>query len=283
MKFFKNKLAVTIVVLSVSFLVIIAYTYKNQNETILESGAGRAMNPIQKGAYTVTSKFKGAVEFFYNFSDVKKENQQLAEENKDLKNKLTEYNRMKEENNRFRDIVNFATQDKQFDYVGTNIIGHSGGGFFDGYIIDKGRKDGIQTGMVVEAANTCLVGRVTTVGDNWATVESLVNKNMAVAAKIESTQETTGVLQGFKDAKQNLVTKLYNIPIDSPIKQGDVILTSGVGDLPKDIRIGEVVSVEDDDVKVMKNAVVKPYVDFNKLEEIFVVVPKEKRNIKVEN
>ncbi len=48
---------------------------------------------------------------------------------------------------------------------------------------------------------------------------------------------------------------------------------------PQEIRIGEVVSVEVDSVGIMKKAIVKPYVDFNKLEGLFVVVPKEEINI----
>ena len=58
-------------------------------------------------------------------------------------------------------------------------------------------------------------------------------------------------------------------------------MTSGVGMLyPKEIRIGEVTKVEEDKVKVMKSAIVKPYVDFNKLEELFVIVPKDIRDTK---
>ena len=63
-------------------------------------------------------------------------------------------------------------------------------------------------------------------------------------------------------------------------KEGDIILTSGLGSMyPKGIRIGEVTSVEVDNVGIMKKAVVKPYVDFNKLQELFVIVPKEKVDI----
>ena len=77
--------------------------------------------------------------------------------------------------------------------------------------------------------------------------------------------------------KNKNLTELSNIPIESAIKEGDKILTSGLGEMyPKEIRIGEVISVEVDNVGIMKRAVVKPYVDFNKLEELFVVVPKEK-------
>ena len=82
------------------------------------------------------------------------------------------------------------------------------------------------------------------------------------------------------DNKNKNLTQLSNIPMDSAIKEGDIILTSGLGSMyPKGIRIGEVTSVEVDNVGIMKKAVVKPYVDFNKLQELFVIVPKEKVDI----
>ena len=97
----------------------------------------------------------------------------------------------------------------------------------------------------------------------------------------ESTKETTGVLKGLNDSKNKSLTKIYNLPIDSKVKEGDVILTSGLGMIyPKGVRVGKVISVETDNVKVMKNAVVEPYVDFNKLEELYVIVPKNKIDVK---
>ena len=112
-------------------------------------------------------------------------------------------------------------------------------------------------------------------------VETILNENMAVSVMVDSTRETTGILRGYKENKNEDLVKAYNLPIDSEIKEGDVILTSGLGMIyPKEIRIGEVISVETDNVMVMKNAVIKPYVDFNKLEELFVVVPKDKINVK---
>ena len=69
--------------------------------------------------------------------------------------------------------------------------------------------------------------------------------------------------------------------MDSQIKEGDTIVTSGLGQIyPKDIMVGKVTSVTEDKVKVMKSAVVEPAVDFNKLESLFIVVPKDTREIK---
>lgn len=279
MKPIKNKLAVTIVVLSVTFLAVIFISI-NKNSNSLSSGVGSVVTPLQKIIYTVNDKFKGALDFFANFSRVKKENEELKSKNAELENKLVEYNSMKDENQRMREILKFSEANKEYDYVGCNIIGYSGSNFTSGYIIDKGTSDGIEKEMVVITPEG-LVGKVTKAANNYSIVQSIINENIAVAVMDESTKETTGVLKGLNDSKNKSLTKIYNLPIDSKVKEGDVILTSGLGMIyPKGVRVGKVISVETDNVKVMKNAVVEPYVDFNKLEELYVIVPKNKIDVK---
>ena len=279
MKPIKNKLAVTIVVLSVTFLAVIFISI-NKNSNSLSSGVGSVVTPLQKIIYTVNDKFKGALDFFANFSRVKKENEELKSKNAELENKLVEYNSMKDENQRMREILKFSEANKEYDYVGCNIIGYSGSNFTSGYIIDKGTSDGIEKEMVVITPEG-LVGKVTKAANNYSIVQSIINENIAVAVMDESTKETTGVLKGLYDSKNKSFTKIYNLPIDSKVKEGDVILTSGLGMIyPKGVRVGKVISVETDNVKVMKNAVVEPYVDFNKLEELYVIVPKNKIDVK---
>ncbi|AYE34813.1 rod shape-determining protein MreC [Clostridium septicum] len=283
MKLFKNKLAVTIIVLSVAFLGIIMYTVNSQQKDIVSSGVGTVIGPLQKIVYKVNDKIKGSLSFVFNFSKVKEENEELTKKNIDLENKLLEYEKLKDENNRLRDILNFKNSKNNYDYLGCEIIGHSGGNITNGYIIDKGENNGLKKGMVV-ISDKGLVGQVTSTGSNWAIVESLVNENIAVSVMVNSTRETTGILKGYKDHSNQNLTQVTNLPMDSAIKEGDVIVTSGLGKVyPREIRIGEVVSVETDNVKVMKSAIVKPYVDFNKLEELFVIIPKETRDVKYDN
>lgn len=283
MKFFKNKLAVTIIVLSVAFLSVIVYTVSSQQKDIVSSGVGSVVSPLQKVVYKINDKIKGSLGFVFNFSKVKQENEDLANKNIELENKLLEYDKLKDENERLREVLNFKNSKNNYDYLGCEIIGYSGGNFTDGYIIDKGEDQGLKKGMVV-IANKGLVGQVTSTGSNWAIVESLINENIAVSVMVNSTRETTGILKGYRDHNNQNLTQVTNLPMDSAIKEGDVILTSGLGQIyPKEVRIGEVISVETDNVKVMKSAIVKPYVDFNKLEELFVVVPKETREIKYKN
>lgn len=280
MKLLKNKLAVTIIVLSVTFLVLIIATFKRENKSMIESGAGAALNPVQSIVYKATNRVKESVDFFLNFSEVKEENKNLITENEKLKDKLLEYSDLADENERLRQILNFTEEHNNYDYVGCDIIGYPNNNISDGYFINKGENANIQKGMVVVAAQG-LVGQVTSVGSNWSIVQSLANENIVVAVMADSTREATGYIKGYKDRQNRNLAKVYDLPIDSEIKEGNVIMTSGVGMLyPKEIRIGEVTKVEEDKVKVMKSAIVKPYVDFNKLEELFVIVPKDIRDTK---
>lgn len=288
MNFFKNKLAVTIIVLSVTFLTLIGYSYKRDKASFVENGVGVTINSAQGVFYNINSKVKGFTEFLFSFSRVKKENEELKQRNSDLEIKASEYEVVKAENDRLREMLNFKNQTTQYNYIGCDIIGKSGGTFLEEFTINKGRNDGIEKQMVVMTSQG-LVGQVTSVGSNWAIVQTLSNENMAVSGIIQSTREGVGIIKGYKDSNNRQLAKLYYLPMDSKIKKGDAILTSGIGSekdsgvgglYPKGIRIGYVIDVEEDKGKVMKNAIVQPYVDFNKLEEVFVVIPKNKLDIK---
>jgi rod shape-determining protein MreC len=280
MSFFRNKLAVTIVVLSVTFLILISYSVKRDKVSVVENGVGTVFNKMQYGVSKTGNVIKDSLTFVFNFTKVKQENEALKQENDELKNQLVEYNSALTENQTLRDDLNFKNQRSEYNYIGCNVIGESGGNFLDGFIIDKGQKDNIQKGMVV-ITSAGLVGQVTSTASNWSIIQSISNENIAVSGMVESANEINGIVKGYKDENNDLLAKMYYLPLDSSIKKGDVILTSGFGNLyPKGIRIGEVTDIEVDQGKIMENAIIKPYVDFNKLQQVLVVVPKDVRDIK---
>ena len=97
MKLLKNKLTVTVIVLSVAFLGLITAT-ASRNTKGVESVAGDTLNPIQKVAYNMNRGLKDFVDIILNFSSVRAENKELTKENEELKNKLSENSDLEEEN-----------------------------------------------------------------------------------------------------------------------------------------------------------------------------------------
>lgn len=281
MKFFKNKLAVTVIVLSVTFLVIIGYTSKKQGKDKVSSAVGVTLNPVQKVFYSINDNVKGFLNFIFNFSDVKSENTELKKKNSELSSKSIEYDSLKNENQRLREMLDFKSQRDEYNYIGANIINKAGGSILESFTIDKGLKHGVKVGMVAIDPKG-LVGQVTDVTNSWSTIQPITSENVAVGALVESTRDTTGVVKGYRD-NNKAVARLEYIDANSEIKEGDVILTSASGDsYPKEIKIGVVLSIKEDKAKMGKTAIVEPYVDFNKLEELYLVVPtsNENNNIK---
>ncbi|MGL5822601.1 MAG: rod shape-determining protein MreC [Sarcina sp.] len=275
MKFFKSKLAVTVIVLSVTFLGVIIYTAKTNSDFI--SGAlGAGFNPVQKVIYMAGEKVKSGIDFFASFSEVKQENDNLKQQVIELQNQLVGYNTYKTQNEQLKQELNFKDQHEQYNYVGASIIGEDGGSYYDGYVIDRGSDSGIQKDMIVIAGNE-LVGIVTEVYSNWAKVQTISSTNTAVAATVEQTNEVSGIVRGYQDiGTREPLAQVTNLPMNSAIKPGDTILTSGLGGIyPAGIRIGSVMSVETDNVKVSKSAIIQPFANFDQLTQVVVVVPKD--------
>ncbi|WP_139905176.1 rod shape-determining protein MreC [Clostridium thermarum] len=275
MKFLKNKLAVAIIVLSVTFLIFIAQSAKRENKTLLEGGIGAAFNKVQGVVYSINDSINGFFSFIFHFNEVKKENEELRKRNAELEEKALMYDSVKSENDRLTKNLNFIKRNSDYDYVMCQIVNVSGNSILDGYVIDKGTKDGVIKGRVV-ATSEGLVGQVTTTYETWSIVQNISNENIGVGAMIQSTGEK-GIIRGYKDSSKNPLAKMFYVPIESEIKVGDVIVTSGDGyKYPKGVRIGEVIDIEEDRARVMKNAVIKPYVDLNRLEEVFIILPKDR-------
>ncbi|OAA83468.1 rod shape-determining protein MreC [Clostridium ljungdahlii] len=286
MRFLRNKLVLAIIVLSIIFLALISFSIKGNSNSIVRNGIGVTFNSFQGGLYKVNNSIKNSLSFIINFSRVKSENEELKKENSSLKNKLVEYNSLKNDNSQLRKELNFKSQKSEYDYIGCDVIGRSSDGILNEFAINRGSKDGIKKQMVAVTADG-LVGQVVHVESNWSIVQSLANENLAVGGTIEGTSTDTndvtnsGMVKGYSDSNNQFLAKLYYLPQDSTIKKGDVILTSGINNsYPRGIRIGTVISVEDDKGKVMKNALIKPYVNFDKLQELLIVVPQDKTDIK---
>jgi len=275
MRFSKNKLAVVIIILSVTFLSLIGYSANREKMSFAENGVGITINGVQGIFYDGFCKIRNSFKFITNFSDVKKENEELRKANSEFQTKALKYDTSIKENERLRSMFKFSKQRDKYNYIGADVKGLSGNSFSDGFIINKGKDKGIKKRMIAMTGEG-LVGQVTSVGSNWAIVQSLSNENIAVAGLVQSTRDNNGMVKGYKDEKNKMLAEIQRLSLDSKVKKGDVIVTSGLGGIyPAEIRIGKVLSVQEDKGKVMKSAIIEPYVDFSKIEEVYIVVPKE--------
>ena len=114
-----------------------------------------------------------------------------------------------------------------------------------------------------------LAGRVTEVGTHWARVLLLTDPSSSVNAVVQSTR-ATGIIQGQGQGSDLLVMRY--LPLGEAVKEGDLILTSGIGGaFPKRLVIGQVVKVNQRPTDLFTEAIVRPSVDFARLDYVLVM------------
>lgn len=278
-KLLKNKLSRKIVILTAILLVLFGVTVYRDNKSLVESGAGAALNPVQKVIYSTNKRLESLIDFFLRYEDVKKENEELLLENIELEAKLRSFDSLQEENEKLKEMFSIKNRQDQYEYLGTNVIGRTGGGIITSYIIDKGSDEGLQAGMAVMSQEG-IVGQVTETAATWSVVETLSSENISIHVTTVEDKMNSGILEGHIGSGQKQMAKISYLPIDSSIKEGDDVVTSGLGRFyPPDFFIGEVVRVEEDKGNLMKTAIVETAVNFNDTRMLFVILPKNMEDV----
>jgi len=147
-------------------------------------------------------------------------------------------------------------------------------GIITSYIIDKGEDEGLLAGMAIMSQEG-IVGQITETAKTWSIVETLSSENISIHVTTAEDKQNSGILEGHIGSGQKQMAKISYLPIDSSIKAGDSLVTSGLGKFyPPDFYIGEVVRVDEDKGNLMKTAIVETAVNFNDARMLFVILPK---------
>ena len=82
---------------------------------------------------------------------------------------------------------------------------------------------------------------------------------------------TVGIVESY--TKDSASLKITYLPLEAKIQPGDLIVTSGLGGIfPKGILIGTVREVGQDDLGMVLSALIEPRVNFNRLEEVLIIL-----------
>ena len=175
------------------------------------------------------------------------------------------------ENVRLRELLNYKEETRgQYNLQLAGIIAENNTNLQHTITLDKGSNDGVKTGMTV-MNHSGLIGRITAVMPESSEVMLLPDRESAIGVRVWSTREIIGVVEGDGSGSANL--KMIHLPHDADIYVGDSVVTSGLdGVFPEGIRIGEITSIEYSANGLTKTAIVKPYVGFSRLEEVFVLM-----------
>ena len=208
--------------------------------------------------------------FTRDVASVFQENQALRTENQELRHVVFQLTEKTAENERLQTMLDFRTKSVAFQMKVATVIGRDPGTLSQSLLIDQGNRDGIRVNMPVVTPQG-LVGHVMEVFPGTAKVRLLVDAGSSAASMVQRPlSRAVGIVEGNPAQAINL--RMKSLTRDGDVIKGDKIMTSGLGGIyPKGLLIGEVFDVVDDEGGLLKHALIRPAVDFTRVEEVFVI------------
>ena len=174
------------------------------------------------------------------------------------------------ENQRLRELLRFRQLNPTYDFRGgqviARVISKGPNNYLSTITIDLGSEHGIQPGMPV-VTERGLVGRIYKLGPNSSTVLLITDPSSGVPALLQRNR-----LVGVVNGRAGTPLVLDFIPQEGDVTTGDLVITSGLGgSFPKNLVVGQVVEVRQRDYEMFQQAVLRPTVNFDRLEFVLVI------------
>lgn len=280
MKNLKKKFRFRIHLKSKHLLAIMTFFCVSAIVATLASGVTSA--PLKEAAGLIIVPFEKSIasigQWMTDVQDSFREKEDLIQQNEELQttvDTLTEQNNVllqdQAELARLEQLYELDEEYTDYPKVAARIISKDPGNWYDTFMINRGSNDGIRVDNNVIAGKG-LVGIVTEVGSNWATVRSIIDDSSNVSAMTVSTDDicvVEGDLELIDEGKLRF-SQLYDR--EDKVSVGERIVTSNISDkYVEGLFIGYVSEIELDTNNLTKTGTLVTPVDFQHLKDVFVI------------
>ncbi len=245
-------------------LILIASTLGRQE---LNGPQRLALDLIGKGQYLITRMTSAVSNVWLDYIaliSVREENKKLQEEIDKYKKTNQEYQESVANNQRLAKLLHIK-ESLPPPTLTAQIVGRDPSLWFRTIIVDRGSSEGVEKGMPVITVEG-VVGQILDTSPNYSKVLLANDPNSAIDVLIQRNR-VQGILKGNGSDGFNLLYVLKN----ADIEKGDIIVTSGLGDVfPKGIPVGKVSEVIKNKRGMFQQINVDPSVDFSQLEYLII-------------
>jgi len=222
--------------------------------------------PIQKALSAPVDGVRNAWGNYVAVLDVRDENAELRQRVAQLQEENLQFREALVASGRLRTIAEMRSE-VDVPMRPAQVVGTDVSPWFHSVLIDRGRSDGVRAGMPV-VTETGVVGIMTATSRNAGRVLLLVDAQSSIDGIVQRSR-ARGIVRG--NGGDGLEFEFFVRGDD--VQLGDLVITSGFGGAyPKGLQVGEVVEVHADPTAFVHRAVLRPAVDFGRLEQVFVLL-----------
>lgn len=273
MKLFKNKFFIVCLTVAVAVAVLMSVFSLMGYRALVRNVLGTVATPFR----AIGNLFCGAVEgfgkHFQSIDALEKKNAELEEENRALRERIEQAERLEAENERLRDYLGMKAAYPTFTLEEGTVIGHEGENYLTVLTLNRGSIHGIQVNMAV-ITKEGIVGCVSEVGLTWCKVSTILKDARSVGV-LAPRSGASGILSGEYTYRENGTCRLTFLDDDArsaDVRVGDRIETSGLGSVyPAGLTVGQVTDMRADAATRSLIATVKPTVDLSSLSYVMII------------
>lgn len=256
-----------IVLLALSLIMVTVYAREGEDGPFhaVQNEVGSWVAPFRLAGSHVAAGAGDAGEALGNATADEETLSALREKNAELTALVAQDEEIRQENERLRGLLNMQ-ETYGVSGVTAQVIGRSTDAWNQTITINKGERDGVDSGLTVMGP-VGVVGQVVSTSRTTATVRLLTDPKSGAAALIQSNR-AEGIVRGSLDG----LLYLQNVDADVQVSVGDLVLTSGLGgSYVRGLLIGTVVKVEGSAGDATRTIVVSPNDMVSVLEDVLVV------------
>ena len=267
----KNGIRIGVIVIAVALLIGLGAAARNGRTGFARNTTGVLSSPLQKVLSSTVNWFRTIYGYLYDYDSLLAENESLRAQLAEAQQSARDGIEATEENVRLRELNNL--RQKHTDYVmeSAKVVLWSSSNWSSSFTISKGSNFGIELGDPVVTEYGALVGQVTELGTNWATVSTLIDVDMSVGAFVGATG-SSGMVVGEFGLMTEKLAKLTFLADGAQLFEGDEVLTSGSGGaFPAGLVIGTIRSVQSEAGGQIEYGIVVPQCELDSLVQVFVI------------
>lgn len=241
----------------------------------VQAVSGYVIVPVQKGINEIGSWFSDRTDYRRTIRELQEENLELTARINELTIENSELVQDTYELGRLRELYSLDEKYPDYNKVAARVIGKDPGNWFSTFMIDKGTDDGITIDCNV-IADGGLVGIVTRVGKDWASIRSIIDDSSNVSAMVLSTSDTCFVKGDLEQMNEGQIQLIDLLDEEDKIQVGEEIVTSNISvKYLEGIPIGYISELSYDSNKLTKSGTITPIADFQHLQEVLVITDKK--------
>lgn len=222
--------------------------------------------PVQRLAALPAQLWRAATEATQSRATMQDELARLGQENLLLKAQMQTFWALQEENRRLRNLLR-AVQPLEQDLLLAESIPVKGDARRRMILINRGSRDGVFVGQAVLAAEG-LLGQVVHVGPRTAEVLLLTDDTHAIPVRIARTGQRA-IARGTGQGER---MEVLHLPNNADVREGDLLVTSGLGGtFPAGYPVASVSVIEQTQSGVFASISARPLAPVDDVREVILV------------